>query len=56
VVDPLDTAETCDEAREDEEETELALSEGRRELGCEVVGELVGWIAGPRVVALRRGE
>jgi hypothetical protein len=42
VDDTLDIVEKCDEARDEEEEMELALSEGRREPGCETAGEFVG--------------
>ena len=43
VIDAVeDVVEKCDEAREEEDEIELALSEGRRELGCETAGEFVG--------------
>lgn len=42
VDDALETSEQCDEAREEEEDAEHALSEGRRELGCETAGDVVG--------------
>jgi len=41
VADALETTEQCDEARDEEEEMEHALSEGRRELGCDTAGEMV---------------
>lgn len=42
VDDILEIVEKCEEARDEDEEMELALSEGRRELGCEAAGEFVG--------------
>lgn len=40
--DRLDVVEKCEEARDEEDEIELELSEGRREPGCETTGEFVG--------------
>jgi len=42
VDDTLDVVEKCEEARDEEDEIELELSEGRREPGWETAGELVG--------------